>query len=166
LLLGFGSIVAIAGGFIFGKWLGALLVITSCTVGATLLYILGLVFFKDFIEAKLAPKLGKFKILFNQNETLYFALYRMSGGGLPFFMQNLLPVIFSMKVKNYFYATLIGLIPAGFILAAIGAGIDKFLIKDSLDWSGLLSDPDIYLPLIGFVIILIFGIIIKKNFFK
>ena len=81
-------------------------------------------------------------------------------------MQNLLPVIFSMKVKNYFYATLIGLIPAGFILAAIGAGIDKFLIKDSLDWSGLLSDPDIYLPLVGFVIIFIFGIIIKKKFFK
>ena len=53
-----------------------------------------------------------------------------------------------------------------FIFAAIGAGIDKFLIKDSLDWSGLLSDPDIYLPLIGFVIILIFGIIIKKKFFK
>ena len=166
LLLGFGSIVAIAGGFIFGKWLGALLVIASCTVGATLLYLLGLVFFKDFIESKLAPKLGKFKTLFNQNETLYFALYRMSGGGLPFFMQNLLPIIFSMKVKNYFYATLIGLIPAGFILAAIGAGIDKFLIKDSLDWSGLLSDPDIYLPLVGFVIILIFGIIIKKKFFK
>mgnify|MGYP003334662627 CR=1 FL=1 len=166
LLLGFGSPIFLVGGFIFGKWLGALLVITSCTVGATLLYILGLVFFKDFIESKLAPRLGKFKTLFNQNETLYFALYRMSGGGLPFFMQNLLPVIFSMKVKNYFYATLIGLIPAGFILAAIGAGIDKFLIKDSLDWSGLLSDPDIYLPLIGFVIILIFGIIIKKKFFK
>ena len=106
LLLGFGSIVAIAGGFIFGKWLGALLVITSCTVGATLLYILGLVFFKDFIEAKLAPRLGKFKTLFNQNETLYFALYRLSGGGLPFFMQNLLPVIFSMKVKNYYWFNL------------------------------------------------------------
>ena len=166
LLLGFGSIIAIAGGFIFGKWLGAFLVITSCTVGATLLYLLGLLFFKDFIEAKLAPKLGKFKILFNQNETLYFALYRLSGGGLPFFMQNLLPVIFSMKVINYFYATLIGLIPAGFIFASIGAGIDKFLIKDSLNWSGLINDPEIYYPLLGFVIMFILGIFIKNKFFK
>lgn len=166
LLLGFGSIIAIAGGFIFGKWLGAFIVITSCTVGATLLYLLGLVFFKDIIEAKLAPKLGRFKILFNQNEILYFVLYRFSGGALPFFMQNLLPVIFNMKVINYFYATLIGLIPGGFIFAAIGAGIDKFLIKDSLDWSGLIHDPDIYLPLLCFAIILIVGIIIRKKFFK
>lgn len=166
LLLGFGSIIAIAGGFIFGKWLGAILVITSCTVGATLLYTLGLVFFRDFIEAKLAPKLGRYKILFNQNETLYFTLYRLSGGGLPFFMQNLLPVIFSMKVKNYFYATLIGLIPAGFIFASIGSGIDKFLIKETLDWGGLINDPEIYLPLVGFFIVFIFGIIIKKKFFK
>ena len=166
LLLGFGSVIALAGGFIFGKWLGVFLVVTSCTVGATALYTLGLLFFKDFIESKLAPKIGKFKILFNKNETLYFTLYRLSGGGLPFFMQNLLPVIFNMRIKNYFLATLIGLIPFGFIFSSIGAGIDKFLVKDSVNWSGLMYDPDIYIPLAGFVLVFILGIFIKKKFFK
>ena len=166
LLLGFGSLMAIAGGFIFGKWLGTFLVLFSLTIGATLLYTLGLLFFKELINSKLAPRLGKLISLFNKNEILYFTLYRFTGGGLPFFMQNLLPVIFNMKIKNYFIATLIGLIPGVFILVSIGSGIDKFLIKDSLDWSGLIKDPEIYFPIFGFVLILIAGIFIKRKFFN
>jgi len=165
LLLGFGSLMAISGGFIFGKWLGTFLVLFSLTIGATLLYTLGLLFFKELINSKLAPRLGKLISLFNKNEILYFTLYRFTGGGLPFFMQNLLPVIFNMKIKNYFIATLIGLIPGVFILVSIGSGIDKFLIKDSLDWSGLIKDPEIYFPIFGFVLILIAGIFIKRKFF-
>jgi len=165
LLLGFGSLMAISGGFIFGKWLGTFLVLFSLTIGATLLYTLGLLFFKELINSKLAPRLGKLISLFNKNEILYFTLYRFTGGGLPFFMQNLLPVIFNMKIKNYFIATLIGLIPGVFIFVSIGSGIDKFLIKDSLDWSGLIKDPEIYFPIFGFVLILIAGIFIKRKFF-
>ena len=94
-------------------------------------------------------------------------MYRLSGGGgLPFPLQNLLPVIFSMRIKNYFIATLIGLLPAAFILASIGSGIDKFLIKDSLDWGGLLMDPEIYFPILGFILIFIVGIFIKRKFFN
>ena len=166
LLLGFGSLMAISGGFIFGKWLGTFLVLFSLTIGATLLYTLGLLFFKELINSKLAPRLGKLISLFNKNEILYFTLYRFTGGGLPFFMQNLLPVIFNMKIKNYFIATLIGLIPGVFILVSIGSGIDKFLIKDSLDWSGLMKDPEIYFSIFGFVLILIAGIFIKRKFFN
>ena len=165
LLLGVGSLITLAGGFIFGKWLGTFLVLFSLTIGATLLYTLGLLFFKELINSKLAPRLGKLISLFNKNEILYFTLYRFTGGGLPFFMQNLLPVIFNMKIKNYFIATLIGLIPGVFILVSIGSGIDKFLIKDSLDWSGLIKDPEIYFPIFGFVLILIAGIFIKRKFF-
>ena len=166
LLLGFGSLMAISGGFIFGKWLGTFLVLFSLTIGATLLYTLGLLFFKELINSKLAPRLGKLISLFNKNEILYFTLYRFTGGGLPFFMQNLLPVIFNMKIKNYFIATLIGLIPGVFILVSIGSGIDKFLIKDSLDWGGLFKDPEIYFPILGFVLIFIIGIFIKRKFFN
>ena len=166
LLLGVGTLIALAGGFIFGKWLGTFLVLFSLTIGATLLYTLGLLFFKELINSKLAPRLGKLISLFNKNEILYFTLYRFTGGGLPFFMQNLLPVIFNMKIKNYFIATLIGLIPGVFILVSIGSGIDKFLIKDSLDWFGLWKDPEIYFPILGFVLIFIIGIFIKRKFFN
>ena len=45
LLLGFGSPVALIGGFIFGKWLGTLLTLLSLTTGATFLYLISNYFF-------------------------------------------------------------------------------------------------------------------------
>ena len=66
------------------------------------------------------------KNLFNRNEFFYFLIFRMAGGGgIPFAIQNLLPVIFDMKVKNYIFATLLGLVPTTFISVALGSGIRK-----------------------------------------
>ena len=41
LLLGFGSPILLIGGFIFGKWIGSIIVILSLSCGCTLLYIFG-----------------------------------------------------------------------------------------------------------------------------
>ena len=40
-LLGFGSPIALIGGFIFDKWIGTLLVVIGLSIGATFLYIFG-----------------------------------------------------------------------------------------------------------------------------
>ena len=49
LLLGFGSPVALASGFIFGKWIGTILIAVSLSIGSLLLYLITIFFFKDFI---------------------------------------------------------------------------------------------------------------------
>ena len=41
--LGFGSPIALLGGFIFGKWLGTIIVVIGMSIGATFLYILSLI---------------------------------------------------------------------------------------------------------------------------
>ena len=48
--LGFGGPVALVGGFIFGKWIGTIIVVFGLTIGATLLYIFGNYFLKNFIK--------------------------------------------------------------------------------------------------------------------
>ena len=50
--LGFGSPIAIIGGFIFGKWLGTIVVVLGLSIGATFLYIFGNYFLKDFVREK------------------------------------------------------------------------------------------------------------------
>ena len=46
LFLGFAMPILIFAGFVFGKWWGIFLVVTSTTIGATLLYFLAGVFFR------------------------------------------------------------------------------------------------------------------------
>ena len=66
LMLGFGIPVALLGGFIFGKWLGTIIVSVSLTVGATLLYIFANFFLKELIREKFGERFiflkDKFKL--------------------------------------------------------------------------------------------------------
>ena len=102
LLLGFGSPVFLVGGFIFGKWLGSFLVIISLSTGATLLYLVSNYFFKDIIKDKLSPKFSYLTIKFKKNEFIYFLIYRFVGG-IPFFISNILPTLFNIKTRNFFF---------------------------------------------------------------
>ena len=133
LLLGFATPLALIAGFLFGKIFGTLLSVFGFTIGCTFLYIIANQYFKTYILEKLPKKLSKFKEIFNKNEFFYFMIFRFAGGGgTPFAIQNLLPVFFNMKVKNYFFSTLIGLFPMVFILCAIGSGIEK-IIEDNIE---------------------------------
>ncbi len=167
LLLGFGSPLALFAGFIFGKWLGTLVSVISFSIGATLLYILANFFFKDFIKNKFSVKIERFINLFNKNDFIYFTLFRLTGGGMPFAIQNILPVIFDMKVKKYFFSTLIGIVPSVFIIASLGSGVGNFISKnDSIVWTDLIRDPEIYFPIFIFILVLIFAGITNKFFFN
>ena len=56
ILLGFGSPVALIGGFIFGKWIGTIVVTTALSIGALCLYSFGKYFLYDFLKEKLFTK--------------------------------------------------------------------------------------------------------------
>jgi len=166
-LLGFGTPLALFAGFIFGKWFGTLISVVSLSVGATLLYCLANLFFKDFIKKKLSTKIEKFINLFNKNDFVYFILFRFTGGGMPFAVQNVLPVVFEMTVKKYFFSTLIGIVPGIFIITSIGAGVESFIGKnETLVWTELIRDPGIYFPVLTFIIVLILASFINKFFFN
>ena len=91
----------------------------------------------------------------------------MGGGGTPFPIQNVLPVLFNMSTKNYVIATFLGIVPTTFVTVALGSGIEKIIDQNvELSFISVIQSPEIYLPILGFLIILVFGTIIKKFFFK
>ena len=167
LLLGFGSPVALASGFIFGKWIGTIIIATSLSVGSLLLYLIATFFFKDLVQQKLGNKMVFLKDLFKKNEFLYFLIYRFIGG-LPFFIHNTLPVIFNIRIINYFFGTLLGMIPQLFIMVSIGSGLEKIIKTNSSPPSffEIIASKDIYLPLIAFIAIVVISIFLKKKFYK
>ena len=168
LLLGLAMPLLVFSGFVFGKWWGILIVLTSTTIGASLLYLLASLFFKDIIQDKFAPRFSKLKKFFNQNELVYFMFFRfVGGGGTPYPIQNILPTLFNMSFKNYVIATFLGSMPSMFVTVSIGSGIEKVIDKNiTLGVTDVIFSPEIYIPIIGFFVLLIIGFIIKKNYFK
>lgn len=164
-MLGFGSPVAILGGFVFGKWIGTLLTVFSLTSGALLLYFIGKYFFYDLIKDKLYKKFNHFEKLFEKNELLIMIVFRFVGL-VPFFIANLLPVIFNISKKNYYLGTLIGILPAIFIMVSLGSGLGNIITTNQTIpsfWS-IIVLPEIYFPIIGFAIIIVLAFLLKKIF--
>ena len=167
LLLGFGSPVALASGFIYGKWIGTAVIALSLSVGALILYLITIFFFKDLVHQKLGNKMVYLKELFKKNEFLYFLVYRFIGG-IPFFIANTMPVIFNIKIKNYFFGTLIGMIPQLFIMVSIGSGLEKIIKTNNSPPSFLeiIVSKEIYLPLMAFIVLVVISIFLKKKLYK
>jgi len=166
-LLGFGVPLLIISGILFGKWTGTIVSVISISSGALILYIIANFFFKDLINKLLEKKFSKYISLFNKNEFYYFFIFRLIGGlGLPFPLQNTLPVIFNMKKTNYFVASFLGFIPNSFIWNTIGDGINKFIKQsDSFSFVNLILSKEIYLPLAFFIIFILISLVIKFFFF-
>ena len=167
LILGFGSPILLAAGFIFGKWLGSLLAVSSLSIGATILYFFANYFFKDLIKEKFLNKYKNLETKFKKNEFMFFLIYRFVGG-IPFQIANLLPVLFNVKLKNYLFGTFLGIMPVAFIVVSLGSGIEKIVenndsIPSTLE---LLSSAEIYLPVLGFIFLIFITLIIKKIFYK
>ena len=167
LLLGFGSPILLLSGFIFGKWFGFIYAVLGLSLGATLLYIFANYFLKDLVEEKFSKKFFNLNEKFKKNEFIFFIIYRFVGG-IPFQIQNILPVLFNVKLKNYFFGSVLGMTPQIFVGATLGAGINEIIQKniEVPSLTDLLFSQEIYVPIIAFIILIIIGIIIKNIFYK
>ena len=164
---GFGSPIVIFAGFVFGNWLGTLLLIVGMSVGATGLYIFANFFLRDLIKKKFLIKFQNLELKFKKSEFLYLLVYRFVGG-IPFAISNVLPCIFNVKIINFFAATFVGMLPQIFILASIASGLEK-IIDQNLEAPGLLdviTSPHIYIPLIIFAALVIVTIFVRKLFYN
>ena len=164
---GFGSPIALFAGFVFGKWLGVFIVAIGLAVGATILYIFANYFLKDFIKEKFLNRFQNLEEKFKKSEFIYLLFYRFVGG-IPFAISNVLPCIFNVKTQNFFWATLIGIVPSIFIICSLGEGLEKIIDMniEAPSFIDLVSSPQIYIPLIIFILLIMLTIFLRKLFYN
>ena len=166
-IAGFGSPVALIAGFIFGKWIGVIITTVGLSIGATLLYIFGNYFLKDFIKEKFLVKFQNLEKKFKKSEFIYLLFFRFIGG-IPFALANVLPCIFNVKITNFFWSTFFGIIPSLFIIVSLGSGIETIIEKniEAPKVIDLLFLPEIYIPIFAFILLILLTILLKKIFYK
>jgi len=163
--LGFGTPIALVGGFIFGKWIGTIIVTTALSIGALCLYIFAKYFLYDFLKENLFTKYKNLNLMFQKKQLLVMILFRFVGL-VPFFLANLLPVIFNINAKNYLIGTFVGILPAIFIMVSLGSGFSDaiYSFDEFPSLLSLIALPEIYFPLIGFFSILVLSLALKRKF--
>ena len=165
--LGFGSPVALMGGFIFGKWIGTILVVLGLSIGATFIYLFGNYFLKEIIREKFLNRFQNLEQKFKKSEFIFLLVYRFIGG-IPWQLSCLLPTLFNVKLSNFFFATFIGIIPQIFLAVSIGSGFEKVIDQNSEvpGITDIIFSADIYLPILAFFGLIILSIFLRKFFYK
>ena len=165
--LGFGSPIALLGGFMFGKWLGTIIVVIGLSVGATFLYMFGNYFLKDLIREKFLNKYENLERRFKNSEFYYLLIYRFIGG-IPWQLSCILPTIFNVKTVNFFFASLIGIVPQIFLAVSIGSGLEKIIDQNSElpKITEVIFSPEIYIPILAFFSLVLTTIFLRKSFYK
>ena len=165
--LGFGSPIALMGGFILGKWIGTIFVVLGLSIGATFLYIFGNYFLKDIIRDKFLNRFERLEVKFKNSEFIYLLIYRFIGG-IPWQLSCLLPTLFNVKISNFFFATFIGIIPQVFLVVSIGDGLEN-IIENNIKvpkLSDIVFSQEIYIPILAFFGLVLITIFLRKLFYK
>ena len=166
-LLGFGSILVLASGFIFGTLIGTVIALITLTLGSSLTYIIANFFFQDLVKEKFA---NRFKFLEEKIKTNeFFIIFLVSViGGTPIQLQNIMPVLFNIKLKNFFFASLLGFVPQVYIFSALGSGLEKQIEKniETPSFLQMITSFEIYAPILGFFILLLLAFFLRKVFYK
>ena len=165
--LGFGSPIALMGGFILGKWVGTIIVVLGLSIGATFLYIFGNYFLKNIIRDKFLNRFETLEIKFKNSEFIYLLIYRFIGG-VPWQLSCLLPTLFNVRISNFFFATFIGIIPQIFLAVSIGDGLEKIIEENTKvpKFTDIIFSQSIYVPILAFFSLVLITIFLRKFFYR
>ena len=164
-LLGFGFPLIVVAGFAFGSILGSILLLLGFAFGSLSLYIFANYYFRDLVFKYFANKYKNLSIHFKKNDFAYLLFLRLVPG-LPSQATSLIPVLFNMNLKNYFFASLIGAAPSIIILVSLVSGISS-KVEEGINFDiNLFSDPQISIPLAALAAMVLVVNFIKNKFFK
>ena len=157
--------ICIFTGFYFGFYEGLIISIVGETLGAIVVFLYGRYLFKEYFLKMLGERFSKFKNGFNKSAISYLMFIRVVGG-TPFGVQNLLPAILDMKLRDYFIATFFGVIPWAYILVSLGSGLSNIVEAEQFE-SRMLFKAEYIAPLVVIAVIVMLPVaykLIKKRF--
>lgn len=117
-----GVVLTIAGGFLFGWFVGGVVSIIAATAGATLVYLVARSTLRDVLVAKAGPRLQRFADGFREDAVHYLLFLRLVPV-FPFWLVNLAPGLLGVGFTTYVLTTFIGIIPGTFAFALAGNGL-------------------------------------------
>jgi uncharacterized membrane protein YdjX (TVP38/TMEM64 family) len=126
-------ILSLTCGFLFGRWLGTLVIVAAATLGATVVFLAARYLIADWARARLGTLGRRINEGFSANAFNYMLFLRLVPA-FPFFLVNLAPAFTDIRLPTYVVATAIGIVPGAFVFANLGETLGTI---DSL--SGLVS---------------------------
>jgi len=156
-----GLVLTITGGFLFGNAIGTAYIVTAATVGATTIFVIARTALGEPLRARASPWLGRLEAGFQRNAFSYLLVLRLIPL-FPFFVVNLVPAFLGVRLAPYVLATIIGIMPATFVFATVGAGLGSLFDSGEEFSAAAILTPKILLALVGLAALVMLPVAYKN----
>lgn len=152
-----GAVLTIAGGFLFGTWLGALCAIIGATLGSTAIFLAARAGLGG-LGQRAGPLVGKLEAGFRADAFNYLLVLRLVPI-FPFWLVNLVPALVGVRLPTYMLATFLGIIPGTFVYASLGNGLSSVVEEPDL---AILFRPSVLVPIVGLALLALIPVGYKR----
>ena len=144
-------ILTLAGGYLFGTWVGGTATVIGATLGSIAIFYVVQTSFGQVLRARAEANGGTLKTVIDgvRDGAFGYILTLRLIPVAPFWLVNVAAALADAPLKAYALATLIGIMPATFIYSGVGAGIDAVIARGETPDLGVIFDPKILLPLVA-----------------
>jgi len=144
-------ILTLAGGYLFGTWVGGSATVVGATVGAILVFYAVRTSLGEALRSKAEASGGMLKKVIDgvgQGTFGYILTLRLIPLA-PFWLVNVAAALAHAPLRAYALATFLGIMPATFIYSGIGAGIGAVVARGESPDLGVIFEPRVLLPLVA-----------------
>jgi uncharacterized membrane protein YdjX (TVP38/TMEM64 family) len=153
-----GAILTIAGGFLFGLWLGALCAVVGATSGAVWIFLAARAGLGGLAQ-RAGPFFGKLEAGFRADAFNYLLFLRLVPV-FPFWLVNLVPALAGVRLGTFLFATFIGIIPGTFVYASLGSGLGRIVEQPDL---AIIFHPSVLGPIVGLAVLALIPVWYKRR---
>jgi uncharacterized membrane protein YdjX (TVP38/TMEM64 family) len=133
-----GVYLTLAGGILFGAVLGGTASVVGATIGAICIFLIAKSAIGDYLVRRAGPLAQKLARGFRADAFSYLLFLRLVPI-FPFWIVNLVPALVGVKLRTFAAATAIGIIPATFVFAFVGAGLDSVIAAQQAAYQSCLA---------------------------
>ncbi len=116
------AILSLSAGLLFGSVLGTVYAVVAATIGATLAFIVTRYLLHDPVQRRFGPRLEGINQELAERGFNYLLFLRLVPL-FPFFLINLAAGLTRLPLRTFVLATMLGIIPGGFVYVNAGAGL-------------------------------------------
>ncbi len=118
-----GSALTLAGGVLFGPWLGTALVVVGATAGACGAFAVARRLGREGVEAVAGERIGRLDAMLGRQGFTAVLLVRLVPV-VPFNVSNYAAGVTAVSFRDFALGTLVGIVPGSFAYAALGGSFD------------------------------------------
>lgn len=146
------AVMTLWGGALFGFWQGLIAVSFASTIGATLAFLLARFLLKDWIQDRYQKQLATLNEGFGKEGAFYLFALRLIPI-FPFFLVNILTGMMPIKMRHFYGASQLGMLPGTAVYVYAGTELGKIQSLSDIASPSLMA---------AFIALGVFPLIAKK----